>query len=245
MKHSALLSSLALVGVMAAVPAYAQAGTSRTGFIQSVPDPKLATLRGKFVSSRGPVAYFGIRMFSSWDSAVGRIEAQTLVGLRSGQEAGVVIEPTISVAVTEPVTQTQNAAWQDDTDHSASQGIRQQVQVAGHRNRAGNTLVVGTSDVPTPQEGAPSMRTYSASGVQVTAGLMSGQGVGLSIEAGSTRLLQRVSGGRLAEQLVQVAGNGQQAQNLMSIQLRPDTRWQRDHATVQAMRRAVLNAAGL
>jgi hypothetical protein len=187
--------------------------------ILAVSDPQLQQLRGRYSFVSGSVAFFGIQMTSQWyGKDGGEVAAQTYIGLSNqGHMPMLTIQPTITFA-----GNPQNLSGQSKVINSAksydAQGIRQQIQVAGNDNWAENVLSV--------EEGTQSEAGISSSSElavdsgenwSAQAGRLDAGSAGIIIHVGGTTLQQRIGGQNVAQQLIQLEGDQQQAGNSMQL----------------------------
>ena len=211
----------------AAIGAETASSTARrTPGMAEIPDPELATMRGRYTVGDHQVAWFGVSMISTWETASG----QTLQGTLSlGMDFAGAGRPEISFTPT--VTITADGAPLPGSDGVARSvdasglanvsGMSQSVQVAGDHNVAANVtrLNVRTGAAP-GASGALSSGTASASlgDAMASAGFEDGGAQVLLQVQGQGAVQQWIRNGSLG-QSIQLTSDHQQVSNRMEVDL--------------------------
>lgn len=193
--------------------------------LSEIPDAELGNMRGRYVVGNDLVAWFGVTMTSSWQTASGQsLQGALQLGMdfSRGGTPTLSFEPTVSITASDaPLPNAASAASVDASGLANVSGLVQSVQVAGDHNAVGNVTALrvreGTAPAATVSSGADT-RVASAPGMQVSAGVTDGIAqVRLQVDGQglATQWLQSGSAG----QSVQLAGNGQQIHNQLQIDL--------------------------
>lgn len=194
----------------------------RKGAIVALTDPQLAVMRGRFVAGNHRILYFGVEMVSQWQTGSGGLAAGMSLGIDRRQGQPVVrFQPTVTIAGTPTATADEHRIVQDSSAHD-SRGVRQQIQVAGNDNRATNAFHVDVQSYGGSSGGAGGGATTGQIELHhgdavVTAGLVPGGQVGVTLQLGNSAVRQMVGGGGSAQQLIQLAGDSQQVQNQLRL----------------------------
>lgn len=228
---------LAALGLgIALTPTYAAASeptsTSRPGTgLQAINDPELNTLRGRYTVGNNAVAWFGVRMISTWQASNG----QTLQGTMaismdfSGKHPQPVVSFQPSVSITRadtiipmPVSPGTTIRSIDGRGLANVAGVVQSVQVAGDDNLANNVVRLNLHDgnsAPASaggaSQGGASTRQDGASASAVFDGQNASIQLGIN---GLGSVQQWIRNGSLG-QSVQLAADNQSASNVMEIDL--------------------------
>ncbi|MGN2248245.1 hypothetical protein ACFWZ3_16320 [Frateuria sp. GZRR35] len=197
--------------------------------LQELPDTELNAMRGRFTVDDHTVAWFGVTMISTWQTASGQLLQGTLAfGMDFSHGKG---QPTLtftpSVTLTKadaPVPMPATGSRSVDGSGLANVGgLLQSVQVAGDGNLASNATRLTIRDGHAPA--ASSTGPTSTGGASLSDGDASvavgfdGQsaGVRLSIDGQGT-VQQWIRNGSLG-QSVQLAADGQSVSNRLEIDL--------------------------
>lgn len=225
-----MVLSIAGIDVHAGTPA--PAGSSQVGRgLHAVSDSELNLLRGRYTIGNNAVAWFGVRMISTWQTTDGRqVNGALAVGMdfSTGQATPrLSFLPSVSITsanATVPMPNPANAARLVDAGGLANvSGLVQSVQVAGDDNRAGNVvhLVVSDSSASTtPADATPSSGSLIASRDGATASAsFDGQAASVRIAIDGLGATQQwIRAGSLG-QSVQLTADNQGVSNLMEISL--------------------------
>lgn len=221
------LASASPVPDNTAVSGHIPGGTfAKKSAIVALTDPELSVLRGKFLPNNQQVVFFGVQMVSQWQTAGGVMNAGMTLGIdRSQGQPSVSFQPMVTIMG----TPTRVAADGVVQDHSAqdTQGVRQQIQVAGNDNRATNQFQVAVQPygargaVPTTDASntgsGPSQVVISQGGATASAGIIGGNQAGVTLQLGDSTVRQVIGGGSNAMQLIQLSGDQQQIQNQLRL----------------------------
>lgn len=219
-----LAAALLLAPALGARAADSAPGTG----LHELADTELNAMRGRYTVDDHTVAWFGVTMISTWQTASGQLLQGTLAfGMDFGNGKG---QPTLnftpSVTLTKadapvpmPATGTRSV---DGSGLANVGGLLQSVQVAGDGNLASNVARLTIRDGNAP---ATTGRATGTGGASVSDGNASvsvgfdGQsaGVQLSIDGQGT-VQQWIRNGSLG-QSVQLAADGQSVSNRLEIDL--------------------------
>lgn len=212
----------------AATAAPAQAGT----LLSEIPDPELATMRGRFLIGNNTVAYFGVTMASSWTTASGqKLDGSVILGMHfgpDGQTPIITFTPTmnivqgapIPVAGTDSVTRTVDGAGLANVN-----GLMQGIQIAGDGNRAVNVTALRVAHGDDPGAGAttPSAGTFDShidsDGARVGVVFDPARGVSLTLGVDGQGLVSQWIRSGSVGQLVQLTSDGQAVNNQLRLDL--------------------------
>lgn len=196
--------------------------------LHELADTELNAMRGRYTVDDHTVAWFGVTMISSWQTASGQLLQGSLAfGMDFSNGKGqptLTFTPSVTLTKTDapvpmPATGSRNV---DGSGLANVGGLLQSVQVAGDGNLASNVarLTIRNGDAPaaTGTGTGTGGATMSDGGASVSAGF-DGQsaGVQLSIDGQGT-VQQWIRDGSLG-QSVQLAADGQSVSNRLEIDL--------------------------
>ncbi|UGB37730.1 hypothetical protein [Frateuria soli] len=210
---------------------HARAADAPGAGLHELADPELNAMRGRYTIDDHTIAWFGVTMISTWQTASGQLLQGTLAfGMDFSSGSG---QPTLtftpSVTLTRadapvpmPASGTRNV---DGSGLANVGGLLQSVQVAGDGNLASNVtrLTIRNGDAPaTGIAGIAGSGTSGASASDGNASVSVGfdsqsAGVRLAI-AGQGTVQQWIRDGSLG-QSVQLTADGQSVSNRLEIDL--------------------------
>ncbi len=198
----------------------------RTPGMSEIPDPELATMRGRYTVGDHQVAWFGVSMISTWQTASGQTLQGTLslgMDFADGGRPVVSFTPSVTItAVDAPVTGSDGMTRSLDASGLANvSGMTQSVQVAGDNNTAANVTHLNVRDGAAPAApGAASSGSASASvGNAVASAGFDGGGANVLLQVkGQGEVQQWIRNGSLG-QSIQLTSDHQQVSNRMEIDL--------------------------
>lgn len=213
------------LALMLAIPVHATETEGRPGKgLQEIPDPELNLMRGRYTIGGNAVAWFGVTMISSWQTAAGQnLQGQMTLGMdfTKGSTPKVSFTPSVSItAANAPLPDTSGRS----VDASGLQnvaGLVQSVQVAGDGNRAGNALHLNVRndgtipDTSGPATGEAAMRQGDAS----AAVSFDGNAAQMSLQIDGQGAVQQWLRSGSVGQSIQLMADGQQAGNRLQIDL--------------------------
>lgn len=196
--------------------------------LQELPDTELNAMRGRYTVDDHTVAWFGVTMISTWQTASGQLLQGTLAfGMDFSHGKGqpmLTFTPSVTLTradapVPMPATGTRSV---DGSGLANVGGLLQSVQVAGDGNLASNVTRLTIRDGHAPAASSTGTGTGGASlsdGDASVAVGFDGQsaGVRLSIDGQGT-VQQWIRNGSLG-QSVQLAADGQSVSNRLEIDL--------------------------
>lgn len=191
-----------------------------------IPDPELALMRGRYTVGDHQVAWFGVSMISTWQTATGQtLEGTLLLGMDFGQGGRPVVSfsPTVNVTAADaPVIGSDGVERSVDASGLANvSGMTQSVQVAGDNNHAANVTRLNVRDGDTPATTAtttPGTASIRVGDAVATAGFEGGNANVLLQVQGQGAVQQWIRNGSLG-QSIQLTSDHQQVSNRMEIDL--------------------------
>lgn len=235
-----LLTTTALVLGHWGAPALAN-DVTQAADMQEVSDEELGDMRGRYVVSENTVAWFGVKIISTWQADSGQM-LQSALTLNmdfsvSNIHPTISFEPSVTITqIGDPLPTTHGAiAGSRSVDSSGLanvSGIRQSVQVAGDGNHASNVTKLTVSD-----EGAATPRTIvSTDPMLATDSAMAQDGNAsalASFDSHGARVLLTIEGRGAVEQWISGGSVGQ------SVQLTADNQLVSNRMEIELVRRSV------
>jgi len=208
--------------------------------MQEVSDAELGTMRGRYTVGDNNVAWFGVRMISTWQSSTGQVVQGTLALAmdfsQKGAQPKITFQPTVSITRADaplPLPVTGNPVRNVNAAGLANVGgVVQSVQVAGDGNQASNitrlTIHDGSTAPPSvsnPLDNGTSNDTLTASsqGASATA----------SFDGHSADVLLTIVGQGAVTQWIRNGSLGQ------SIQLTADNQWVSNSIEIDLIRQSI------
>lgn len=227
---SLTLAIATTLGVASASHAAAPADAGR--LLTEIPDPELATLRGRFLIGHNTVAYFGVTMASSWTTANGQqLSGSVVLGMQFGPDGPIPVitfTPTMNIVSGAPVPAPGAGTVTRTLDGSGLanvNGLVQGIQVAGDGNRAINVtaLRVTHGDPPGAGMGTPGTDAFAShmevDDARVAAAFDPVRGVSLTLGVKDQGLVSQWIRGGSVGQLVQLTADGQAVDNQLRLDL--------------------------
>lgn len=223
-RHRPLLASALLL--IPALGAHAADRAPGTG-LHELADPELNAMRGRYTVDNNTVAWFGVSMISTWQTASGQLLQGTLafaMDFDHGRQPRLSLTPSVTLTTADaPVPMP--AAGTRSVDGSGLVnvgGLLQSVQVAGDGNLASNVTRLTIRDGDAPALPGAGSGTGGASASDGNASVSVGfdaksAGVKLAI-AGQGTVAQWIHNGSLG-QSVQLTSDGQNVSNRLQIDL--------------------------
>jgi hypothetical protein len=206
-----------------AMPSVAGQAPATNG-LEEIPDAELGSMRGRYTVGADTVAWFGVKMISTWQTGSGQLVQGTLaldMDFSSGKPTPTIsFQPSVSITRTDaplPLPAAGNPLRSIDSRGLANvSGVVQSVQVAGDGNQASNVtrLTVHDGDGALP---GSSTATGSASGVASAYG--DGASAVASFDGQSANVLLTIEGQGAVQQWIRNGSVGQ------SVQLTADDQW--------------------
>jgi hypothetical protein len=197
--------------------------------LHDISDPELNTLRGRYTIGDNAVAWFGVQMISTWQTANGQTLQGTLAVSMdfSGHQTQprVTFQPSVSITRADAVLPMPAVAATRSVDGSGLAnvgGVVQSVQVAGDGNLAGNVVKLNVSNGGVAPGTTPGSSQDSASaqqdGASATAAF-NGKDASVQLNVNGLGSVQQwIRNGSLG-QSVQLTADSQAVSNLMEIDL--------------------------
>lgn len=213
--------------------------------ITEISDEEMAGMRGRYTVGDNTVAWFGVSMVSTWQTATGQVLESTMkVAMdfsHGGNTPKVTFTPTVNItaadapdpkpaaaATTAVAATTPTAEPQRSTDASGLRnvsGLVQSVQVAGDSNAATNNTQLTVRDGAVPDTPSSAGGLAGSGGASTSDGAASASstyangtaGVLLMI-AGQGQVQQWIRSGSVG-QSIQITGDAQQISNRLQLDL--------------------------
>lgn len=225
-RRTCLFLATALLSVPA-LPARAAAAAPGTR-MQELDDVELNAMRGRYTVDDHTVAWFGVRMISTWQTSAGQVLQGALAfGMDFSNPQGqptLTFTPSVSITrsdapVPMPATGTRSV---DGSGLANVGGLLQSVQVAGDGNLASNVTRLTIRNGGAPADSGTGTGTGGASlsdgDASVSVGF-DGQSAGVRLAiAGQGAVQQWIRNGNLG-QSVQLAADDQSVSNRLEIDL--------------------------
>ena len=217
-----------LLSMLAAGTAAAENARPAGNGLEEIPDDELGDMRGRYVVSDTAVAWFGVTMTSTWQTSSGQIlQGQLQLAMdfsKGGARPVVSFEPKVSITDAGDTLPAGDGGARsiDGSGLANAGGLVQSVQIAGDRNRAGNTayLTVRNGSIPASSAGN--------GGVSSAQDVLGGASASAGFDGSSARLLLQVQGQGAVEQWIRsgsvgqsvmLTSDGQQVSNQLNIEL--------------------------
>lgn len=197
--------------------------------LHDISDPELNALRGRYTVGDNAVAWFGVQMISTWQTANGQTLQGTLAVSMdfSGHQnqPRVTFQPSVSITRADAVLPMPTTAGPRSVDGSGLAnvgGVVQSVQVAGDGNLASNVVRLNVSNSGVAPGSIPSSSHDSVSaqqdGASATAAF-NGKNATVQLDVNGLGSVQQwIRNGSLG-QSVQLTSDSQAVSNLMEIDL--------------------------
>jgi hypothetical protein len=197
--------------------------------LHDIPDPELNALRGRYTIGDNAVAWFGVQMISTWQTANGQTLQGTLaisMNFNGHQTQPLVtFQPSVSItradaALPMPTTVTTRSV--DGSGLANVGGVLQSVQVAGDGNLASNVVKLNVSNGGVAPGTASGSSQGSANAQQDGASAsaaFNGKDASVQLDVNGLGSVQQwIRNGSLG-QSVQLTADSQAVSNLMEIDL--------------------------
>ena len=204
--------------------------------LQEISDDELGTMRGRYTVGDSQVAWFGVKMISTWQTASGQTLEGTLtvaMDFTHGNRPSVTFTPTVSITRADAPEPTPAASGPDrHVDGSGLAnvgGLLQSVQVAGDGNLASNVtrLTVRNGD------GATAATTAGNGGTSVASAYGDGSSAVASFDGTSANVLLTIDGQGAVAQWIRDGSIGQ------TIQLVADNQWASNRMEIELVRQSM------
>ncbi|MCW8808763.1 MAG: hypothetical protein OQK79_11730 [Rhodanobacter sp.] len=211
--------------------------------MEEISDAELANMRGRYTVNNNTVAWFGVKMISTWQTTSGQVLQSTLAlnmdFSTSDIQPKITFEPSVTITnINAPLPPTANGSISrsvDGTGLANVGGVRQSVQVAGDGNQASNVTRLTVSDsgaAPPPNPGgggATGIATATSNGATAVA----------SFDGQNAHVLLTIVGQGAVEQWIRSGSVGQ------SVQLTADRQWVRNRMEIDLVRQSLAANAQL
>lgn len=237
-----LLTATTLALAHWALPAHAEANSLPANAVEEVSDAELGDMRGRYTVSGNTVAWFGVKMISTWQSSTGQVLSSTLaVNMKfdpGTAHATVTFQPTVSITRADipapaPAPANNPTRSVNGTGLANVGGVMQSVQVAGDGNVAGNVTRLSVLDAESAPAGTSSNNSPMASVTDAGASAVA------SFDGQSASVLLTIEGQGAVAQWIRNGSVGQ------SVQLTADNQWVSNRMEIEVVRQAVEGNAHL
>lgn len=228
----ALVAALAAVGSGHAATANAEATAQpaqATPMLREIPDPELATMRGRFMLGSNTVAYFGVTMASSWITSSGQaLTGSAVLGMHFGTGAtpAVTFTPTMNIVQGTPlpaITPSGSVHVVDGAGLANVNGLLQGIQVAGDGNRVVNVTALrisqGDSTGAATANSAPQADQMSAGDARIAIAFDPAKGMEMTLGVAGQGLVSQWIRNSSVGQLVQLTSDDQSVSNQLQLNL--------------------------
>lgn len=223
--HSRLLPAVAVfLASLSAAPVAAAQGSAG---LTAIPDPELALMRGRYTVGNNSVAWFGVSMISTWQTASGQTLQSTLaLGMDFSQSSTtptITFVPTVNITAADaPMPSTDGMVRSVDASGLANvSGMSQSVQIAGDGNLANNItrLEIRNGSAPAgTTSGIGANAAQHQGNALATASLQGNSAAVLLTIEGQGAVRQWIGSGGLG-QSIQLTSDNQQVSNQLQIEL--------------------------
>lgn len=196
--------------------------------LHDISDPELNALRGRYTVGNNAVAWFGVKMISTWHTSNGQILQGTLsVNMNFGKNSSapqISFQPSVNVTSANADVPMPTTGRSIDSSGLANiNGVTQSVQVAGSGNFASNIVRLNVRNGDASSVADASVATQGSSTAQqdnASARVnFDGHNAAIQLDVeGAGTVQQWIRNGSLG-QSVQLAADNQSASNLMEIDL--------------------------
>ncbi|TAN08338.1 MAG: hypothetical protein EPN38_02300 [Rhodanobacteraceae bacterium] len=200
--------------------------------LQEIPDPELATMRGRFIIGSNTVAYFGVTMASSWVTSSGQtLTGAAVLGMHFGAGSTPVITftPTMNIVQGAAIPAASPGGVVRSVDGSglaSVNGLLQGIQVAGDGNRAVNVTSLrisqgadtGSAAAAAPAS-APGTMQMTSGDARVAIAFNPDDGVEMTLGIVGQGLVSQWIRNSGVGQLVQLTADGQSVSNQLQLNL--------------------------
>ncbi len=201
--------------------------------LEEISDAELGDMRGRYTVGNDTIAWFGVKMISTWQTPTGQVLEGTLALSMdfTHNQPTVSFVPTVSIthaaAPSLPATGSDPVRHVDGTGLANVGGVVQSVQVAGDSNLASNVTRLSVHDgaAPATQGGSSSPSTASAYG--------DGASAVASFDGSSADVLLTIDGQGAVAQWIHHGSVGQ------SVQLAADNQWVSNRMEIDLIRQSV------
>lgn len=233
-----LLTATTLALAHWGLPVHAEAAAPAANGMEEVSDAELGDMRGRYTVSGNTVAWFGVKMISTWQSNTGQVLESTLaVNMKFDPgkvQPTVTFEPTVSITQADAPMPTAPSGTPsrhvDGAGLANVGGVVQSVQVAGDGNVASNVTrlsVLGSESMPSGNPSANPVASVTEAGSSAVA----------SFDGHSARVLLTIEGQGAVAQWIRNGSVGQ------SVQLTADNQWVSNRMEIELVQQAVAGNA--
>lgn len=209
-----------------ALPALAEEGRGTTGKgLHEIPDPELNLMRGRYTVGGNEVAWFGVTMISTWQTAGGQsLQGALTLGMdfSKGRTPKVSFTPSVNITAANAPLPASAGRSIDGSGLANVGGLVQSVQVAGDGNHASNAIHLNVRNdgvVPGGDGGAASGASTVRSGDASAVASFDGNAATLRLSIDGQGAVQQWLRNGGVGQSIQLMADGQQAANRLQIDL--------------------------
>lgn len=215
-----------VLALMFALPVYAHDTGGKPGKgLQEIPDPELNLMRGRYTVGGNAVAWFGVTMISTWQTAGGQqLRGALTFGMdfTKGNTPKVSFTPSVSITAVDAVLPSAGERAVDGAGLANVSGLSQSIQVAGDGNSARNVMhlnVRNDGQIPEAADAAAAGSVSTASGDATAMAGFDGQNANVSLQIQGQGAVQQWLRSGSVGQSIQLMADGQNAGNRLQIDL--------------------------
>lgn len=238
MKHTRLylLSAGALALCQWANTARAESTPPGSG-LEEISDAELGDMRGRYTTGDNTVAWFGVKMISTWQTTTGQVLEGTMALSMDLAKPKPTVSFVPSVSITHvnapPPAPSPNPTRHVDASGLANvAGVTQSVQVAGDSNLASNVTRLSVQDGGSAPTASGSSGPDTAS-TSTASAYANGAGAVASFDGNSANVLLTIDGQGAVSQWIHNGSVGQ------SVQLAADNQWVSNRMELDLIRQTV------
>lgn len=212
-------------------------GMSPGSGMEEISDAELGNMRGRYTVNDNTVAWFGVKMISTWQTTSGQMLQSTLAlnmdFSTSDIQPKITFQPSVTITnINAPLPKTANGSITrsvDSTGLANVGGVQQSVQVAGDGNQASNVTHLTVSD----GGGTPSPTSGSSSPTGIATATSNGATAVASFDGQSAHVVLTIEGQGAVEQWIRNGSVGQ------SVQLTADRQWVSNRMEIDLVRQSL------
>jgi hypothetical protein len=200
--------------------------------LEEISDAELSDMRGRYTPGDNTVAWFGVKMISTWQTTAGQVLEGTMALSMDLAKSKPTVSFVPSVSITHinappPVPSTDPSRQVDASGLANVAGVTQSVQVAGDSNLASNVTRLSVQDGGSPPA------TGSSSGPDTASAYADGASAVASFDGNSANVLLTIDGQGAVSQWIHNGSVGQ------SVQLAADNQWISNRMEIDLIRQTV------
>jgi len=223
---STIKFALLALALSVALPAFGAETPQKPGKgLHEIPDPELNLMRGRYTVGGNAVAWFGVTMTSTWQTATGQsLQGAMTLGMdfsKGGNVPKVTFTPIVSITDANAPLPDSSGRSIDGSGLNNVAGVSQSVQIAGDGNRASNVmhLNVRNDGVVPGVSGSIAGNATAQSGDASAVASFDGNAARLQLTIQGQGAVQQWLRSGSVGQSVQLTSDGQLVSNRLQIDL--------------------------